>query len=85
MRASSTARRLSEAVRHASKSAKFCIAGCLPAVDPGIEVNGLGAIKLPLKRARAKELVAHGRVAPYGKGSQTLVDSRSPSWTSWPR
>src|SRR5262249_50071567 len=74
MNASTTARQLSEAVRHATRSARFCVAVTLPGVDPGIEVKGLGALKLPLKRARAKELVAHGRVAPYGKGTQTLVD-----------
>ena len=58
MNASTTARRLSEAIGQATKSCKFCVAGCLPDVDPGIEVDGLGAIKLPLKRATAKRLVA---------------------------
>src|SRR5260370_9151373 len=74
MNASTTARRLSEAIDQATKSCKFCVAGCLPVVDPGIEVDGLGAIKLPLKRTKTKELVGHCRVAPYGKGTQTLVD-----------
>src|SRR5438046_10712306 len=74
MSVSTTARRLSEAISQATRSSKFCVAGCLPVVDPGIEVDGLGAIKLPLKRAVAKKLVAQCRVAPYGKGTQTLVD-----------
>src|SRR5262249_49621497 len=56
--------------------AKFCVAGCLPVIDPGIEVDGLGAIKLPLKPATAKKLVGHCRVASYGKGTQTLVDRK---------
>src|SRR6266568_1218941 len=76
MSASTTARRLSEAIGQATRSAKFCVAGCLPVVDPGIEVDGLGAIKLPLKPAMAKKLVAHCRVAPYGKGTETLVDKK---------
>src|SRR5438552_12304087 len=76
MSASTTARRLSEAIGQATRSAKFCVAGCLPIVDPGIEVDGLGAIKLPLKRAMAKALVTQCRVAPYGKGTQTLVDRK---------
>jgi len=76
MSASTTARWLSEAIGQATKSSKFCVAGCLPAVDPGIEVDGLGAIKLPLKRALAKKLAGHCQVAPYGKGTQTLVDRK---------
>src|SRR5262249_10164466 len=34
------------------------------------------AIKLPLKRTTVKELVARCQVAPYGKGSQTLVNTK---------
>jgi hypothetical protein len=74
MSASTTARWLSEAISQATRSSKFCVAGCLSAIDPGIAVDGLGAIRLPLKRAKAKELTARCQVAPYGKGTQTLVD-----------
>ncbi len=71
---STTVERLSKAIGQATRSAKFCVVGCLPVVDPCIEVEGLGAIKLPLKRTTAKELVASCQVAPYGKGAQTLVN-----------
>ena len=37
MSASATARWLSEAIGNATRSAKFCVAGCLP-VYPGIEI-----------------------------------------------
>jgi hypothetical protein len=73
---STTARRLSEAIGQATRSAKFCVAGCLPVVDPGIEVDGLGAIRLPLRPATAKKLVGLCQVAPYGKGTQTLVNRK---------
>src|SRR5271165_6219587 len=76
MSASTTARRLSEAIGQATRSAKFCVAGSLPVVDPGLDVDGLGLIRFPLKQAKAKELVAHCQVAPYGKGTQTLVDRK---------
>lgn len=76
MSASTTARLLSEAIGQATRSSKFCVAGCLPVVDPGIEIDGLGAIRLPLKPAMAKKLVALCRVAPYGKGTETLVDRK---------
>lgn len=65
---------LLKAMGQAAKAAKFCVDGCLPAVDPGIEVEGLGRVEVPLKRGKAKELIAHCRVAPYGKGTATLVD-----------
>ena len=55
---STTVEWLSTAIGQATRSAKFCVVGCLPVVDPGIEVEGLGAVKLPLKRTTAKELVA---------------------------
>ena len=67
---------LSTAIGQATRSAKFCVVGCLPVVDPGIEVEGLGAITLPLKRTTAKDLVASCQVAPYGKGTQTLVNKQ---------
>src|SRR4051794_10146363 len=76
MSASITARRLSEAVGQATRSAKFCFSGCLPVVDPGIEVDGLGVIRFPLRPATAKKLIAQCRIAPYGKGTETLVDTK---------
>lgn len=45
---------LSKAIGQATRSAQFCVVGCLPVVDPGIEVEGLGSITLPLKRTTAK-------------------------------
>ena len=67
---------LSTAIGQATRSAQFCVVGCLPVVDPGIQVEGLGAITLPLKRGVAKNLVAFCQAAPYGKGKQTLVNKK---------
>ncbi|MCE9534086.1 MAG: 2OG-Fe(II) oxygenase [Planctomycetes bacterium] len=76
MSSSSNIKWLSKAIEQATKSANFCIAGCLPAVDPGIEIDGVGTISMPLKRGAEKRLIAACQVAPYGKGTQTLVDKR---------
>jgi predicted 2-oxoglutarate/Fe(II)-dependent dioxygenase YbiX len=76
MDGSTTVEWLLKAVGKATRSAKFCAVGSLPDVDPGIKVEGLGTIKLPLKRTTAKELVASCQVAPYGKGTQTLVNKQ---------
>jgi hypothetical protein len=73
---SNTIERLSNAIRQATRSAKFCVFGCLPAIDPGITVDGLGAVKLPLKPKTVKALVAGSLIAPYGKGTQTLVNTQ---------
>jgi hypothetical protein len=73
---STTVEWLANAIGEATRSAKFCVAGSLPVVDPQIEVEGLGPIKLPLKPTMAKKLVACCQPAPYGKGTETLVDTR---------
>ncbi len=71
---SSTIEWLAEAIGRATRTARFCVAGGLPDVDPGLEVDGLGRVQVPLKRGMAKQLIASGRAAPYGKGTRTLVD-----------
>ncbi len=42
---------------------------------PGLEVEGLGTIGLPLPEAQARALIRRCRQAPYGKGAQTVVDT----------
>ncbi len=64
------------AIEQATRSAKFMVAGCLPAVDPGINVDELGPVAVPLKRGMAKSLIESCQAAPYGKGTQTLVDAK---------
>ena len=73
MNDSSTIKRLSNAIGKATKSAKFSVSGTLSLVDPGLDVDGVGRIKFPLMRTK-KALIAQCRVAPYGKGTKTLVD-----------
>ena len=76
MEDSTTVEWLSKALVQATRSVKFCVSGCLPAIDPGLTVEGLGAVKLPLKPKTVKALVASCQVATYGKGTRTLVDTR---------
>ncbi|QDU24211.1 2OG-Fe(II) oxygenase [Urbifossiella limnaea] len=67
---------LAAAVHAAARSAKFVVDGALPAADPGLVVEGIGPVPVPLRRGAAKALVAACHAAPYGKGTQTLVDDR---------
>src|SRR5205823_5324863 len=46
-----------------------------PAVLPGLEVTGVGAVALPLEQPQATALKQQARQAPYGKGTRTLVDT----------
>lgn len=41
----------------------------------GLEAAGVGAIALPLDKHVAVNLTKHARQAPYGKGTETLVDT----------
>ena len=43
-------------------------------VDPGLHVNDVGSISLPLRSADAKEIMTAGSQAPFGRGSKTVVD-----------
>jgi hypothetical protein len=42
---------------------------------PGLEVEGLGTVGLPLGESQARKLIHLCRQAPYGKGTQTVVDT----------
>jgi hypothetical protein len=53
----------------------FCFSGSAPAVLPGLEVEGVGPVGLPLTAKQAKELKEHCEQAPYGKGEETVVDT----------
>jgi len=68
--------KLAAAIGQAARTAKFVVTGDLPVADPGLVVEGLGRVSVPLKRAVAKSLFAACQVAPYGKGTETLVDTR---------
>ena len=49
MKQQSLVQRLSEGIDAARRSAKFCVGGSLPQIDPGIEVADVGPLKLPLR------------------------------------
>ena len=45
------------------------------AVNPGLNVRGLGVIGLPLSEREAVELGKACHQAPFGKGSETIIDT----------
>ena len=52
----------------------FCSAGIRAMPLPGLVVDGVGPIALPLLQVQADQLIAMAERAPYGRGEQTLVD-----------
>src|SRR4051794_28508713 len=69
------AERLRAALKKIDRPGTFCTSGSAPAVLPGLEVEGVGPIGLPLTAKQAEELKARCEQAPYGKGEETLVDT----------
>lgn len=67
---------MTTAIEQASQLNMFCVGGTLPLINPGLEVVGVGPVKLPLKPTMAKSLIAAARIAPFGKGTETLVDTK---------
>ena len=67
--------RLLEAVGRVDRPGTFCTSGDLPLVMPGLEVDELGAVQLPLGKTQARKLIKLCRQAPYGKGTNTVVDT----------
>ena len=52
----------------------FCAHGRLLAPMPRLEVEGAGALSFPVLEAQVRALIAAAERAPYGKGTETLVD-----------
>lgn len=67
--------KLLEAVEKVDRPGTFCTSGVLPPIMSGLEAAGVGAIALPLDKHVAVNLTKHARQAPYGKGTETLVDT----------
>ena len=55
---------------------KFAVGGCCGTrlLMPGLVVDGVGRIGLPLSETQAKELANRCEQAPFGRGEKTLVD-----------
>lgn len=67
---------LTKAVGNARRSARFWVRGLIQQSDCGMSVTGIGPIRFPLKRTPGKVLLERCAVAPYGKGTRTLVNKR---------
>ena len=68
--------RLLEELSKIDRPGSFCMQGSAPELLPGLEIDEVGPIGFPLTVKQAKEIKKHCEQAPYGKGEQTLVDTK---------
>lgn len=67
--------RLLKALDEIDRPGDFCTSGDRPLTMPGLEVEGLGPVGLPLGKSQARALIKLCRQAPYGKGTETVIDT----------
>jgi predicted 2-oxoglutarate/Fe(II)-dependent dioxygenase YbiX len=72
---SSTAEELAKALKTIDRPASFSVGGTQQTLAPGLSVQGVGPVALPLIPAQAQQLIAVAQQAPYGRGSETIVDT----------
>jgi hypothetical protein len=53
----------------------FYASGRIEMLAPRLEVEGVGQVALPLLPVQAGQLIAVAKRAPYGRGSETIVDT----------
>lgn len=56
-------------------SGSFAASGVSPLVHPGLQIEGVGEIGLPVTAGQAKDIISQAKRAPFGKGSQTITDT----------
>ncbi len=69
------AKKLLETLETIDRPTAFCVGESVPIIMPGLEINGVGPIGLPINKSQAKELISICHQAPYGKKEKTLVDT----------
>lgn len=56
-------------------SGKFITAHTVPFLFPGLEIDGIGELSYPINDVQAKALISMAHKAPFGKGSETVLDN----------
>lgn len=54
----------------------FSVSGKLDFIPPGLKVEGIGIVSLPLIKPQAKSLIGLCEQAPFGRGEDTIVDTK---------
>ena len=67
---------LAEILGDVDRPGDFFASGRVEFLAPRLEVEGVGPIALPLLPAQAKQLIKAATRAPYGRGADTIVDTK---------
>jgi hypothetical protein len=67
---------LAKILAHVDRPGDFYVVGRTELLAPRIEVEGVGLLALPLLAAQAKRLIKVATRAPYGRGAETVVDTK---------
>lgn len=62
-------------LKNVKGSGKFVTADTVPFVFPGLEVEDIGELSYPVNEVQAKALLTVAHKAPFGKGSDTILDN----------
>ncbi|KAM0435128.1 hypothetical protein ACHAPT_003217 [Fusarium lateritium] len=66
---------LRQALKSIRTPGTFASSAAVTSLSPGLFVHGVGEIAMPLSEFQACQLIAKARQAPFGKGSDTIVDT----------
>jgi predicted 2-oxoglutarate/Fe(II)-dependent dioxygenase YbiX len=66
---------LADALGDVHRPGDFHATGVIALPAPGLAVEGVGPVSLPLLPFQARQLIAVADRAPYGRGQETLVDT----------
>ncbi len=69
-------RKLAEILGDVDRPGDFSASGRAEFLAPRLEVEGVGPIALPLLPAQAKQLIKAATRAPYGRGADTVIDTK---------
>jgi hypothetical protein len=63
-----------ETLSRVDRPAAFCVAGTDQMPAPGLVVEGVGPVALPLLPMQAEQMIAAADRAPFGRGEATMTD-----------
>jgi hypothetical protein len=72
---SSVPQKLATLLGQIRRPGDFYATGTIDIHPPRLEVEGLGPISLPLLPTQAEQIIAAAERAPYGRGTETLLDT----------
>ena len=67
---------LAECLARVQRPGAFYATGTFDIHPPRLEIEGVGPVALPLQSAQAEQLKSVAEQAPYGRGTETLVDTQ---------